>query len=664
MKIILKVMKIALFCYATILIFGFQSQTVKADVKNFNPAAYSKSDSTCVLNPDSSNKKGIQMSSSDEDSDISALKVHHILLNFDMLGMVNINQSSTAANAVKYTYNGVTYTFDRSYIENMGEKINYIRSASEYKVNGQSPAISLVLLYSKPNSSDTSVYNFTKSLIWPDAQGQCDSTHSFYALNTRDSQTQATLEAMFDYLTKYFGQKDCFVQNFIIGNEVDVPSPYNYTGTTDLAMNAFIYAYEFNLFYERMMTNSPNSKAYISLTSRWNYKDADSIGAKDFLNEFAKYEGTNDWRVAFHAFSPTFNSNTRMWEQADTSSLSYGADSPYVCGANLSVITDYISNIYGKSHHIILSEQGFNAWDNSADAQYKQAAELIYTYEAAANNPMVDGTMFIKYKDENSSLEYANLHLGLVSDSGKKRKVYQAFIDMDQNLGASEIEDIRNYINSNYTSLSKWTCKILYTGGPSLSISNPGALKLHIAANLPSNGLYSSALQYRWIEKNLATNAEKVLCDWSTIPNAIDWIPSDEKSASDYTIRCDIMTIQDSQNDCRLYGATINYHNDPVTIKGTCISKNDSKSRLFGIETNKNVDQELQYRIRVVNFEKTGSDALIFDSGLYKLSSGAALWEQATNLQQAVYSAYFAVYDSDGNLLAEQSTGFIVYDND
>jgi hypothetical protein len=650
-----------------LIIITLKPVTVKAEVGMFNPNLYTKAEASCVLIPTSTNKKGIQWEDSfrsDSDSNLqkNQLGANHILINFDMQGMLSVNSSSPSA--ISYTYNNKTYIFNGDFIQDYRNRISKYRTNTNYWVNGHAPAITMVLLFS---GTDTNL----KNLICPGAQSGMDSTvHKFYGLNMQDPTAKQTFAALFDYLTKCFGENDTFVQNWIIGNEVDVPSPYNYTGSTDLAVNVNIYAQEYNLFYERMTINSPYSKAYISLSARWNYTDNDSMGGKNFLDNFVKYEGINDWHVAFHAFTPTFTSNARMWEASNSGYLTYKEDSPYVCGANISVVTDYIKKTYcvegSDQHHIILSEQGFNAYDGSQDSQEKQAAELVYTYYAAANNDMVDATMFLSYKDNNSNSEYSSVKFGLCDDSGNQRISYQAFIDMDSNPNAAELENIRNYINTNCTSFPTWTCKILYTDSPTIYISNPGAVKIEAGTVLPtSTNLYSDSNLYRWSEFNCQTNQQIVIQDWKQDYQLVSWRPGgDSKTSGDYKLICEVIT-----SDQRLYRAETTYQHDAITIKGTCVSQNGAQGRLFGIETDKNPYQQLKYRIRIVNFEKyqegtTESEYVVLDSGLQTITSGNALWEKLSNMPQAVYFVYFAVYDTDGNLLTDQSSSFVVYENE
>ena len=70
--------------------------------------------------------------------------------------------------------------------------------------------------------------------------------------------------------------------------------------------------------------------------------------------------------------------------------------SPFINMSNLKVLTDYISDTYGKSHRIILSEQGFS----SGNGENLQAAALVHAYYLAATNPMIDAFEIRSYEDE------------------------------------------------------------------------------------------------------------------------------------------------------------------------------------------------------------------------------------------------------------------------
>lgn len=513
--------------------------------------SYDPADEYSLLIPTSENKKGIQGTEyivpgmtvvgdqayiQNADEAPLDLEVNHVLLNFDIAKM--LASDAQTEEIVNYTYNGVQYRFNKNYL------IPYLYRVRQYQtmnpqVTDRPVAITFVLLMSKPEDPK---YNY---LLCPGVLDQNDGgLHMFYALNTQDPVARETLCAVFDYLTKAFGDKEHFVQNWIVGNEVDVPDVYNYTGTHDAAYNACVSAETFNLFYEKLCENTPYAKAYISLTNRWNTtSEGKGIGGKTFLELFSQMVQTDNWNIAFHAYAPTWD--YKLWEPETVDYVTYSEDSPYICAANLPYMTDYVERVYGDNHRIILSEQGFNVKDESMEEQYAQAAELIYTYFAAARNGMVDAVIFNNWYDCGYQADLTNLHIGLHDDAGNKREAYYAFKYMDTDV--SQITKYQDYVNHFCTSFPSWDCNILYTDSPQIGLLDAGNNTLIAQAQIPWNGLYANHLYYRWTVINEQTQEAQVIRDWVEDDNTICW----EADASGvYTLVCEVMT-----NDHRLYRA-------------------------------------------------------------------------------------------------------------
>lgn len=538
-------------CFATLL-FPF---SVKADDCVVNDIdgdlisdSYDAADEYSILTPTSTNKKGIQGTEyivpgmrivgdqayiQNADEAPLDLEVNHVLLNFDIAKL--LASDSQTEEVINYNYNGVTYRFNKSYL------IPYLYRVRQYQtmspqVTDRPVAITFVLLMSKPEDPK---YDY---LLCPGALQPNDGLHMFYALNIQDPVAKETISAVFDYLTRAFGDKEHFVQNWIIGNEVDVPDVYNYTGTHDATYNACVSAETFNLFYDKLCENTPYAKAYISLTNRWNTtSDGTGIGGKTFLELFSQMVQTDHWNIAFHAYAPTWD--YKLWEPETVDYVCYSADSPYVCAANLAYMTDYVKNVYGDNHRIILSEQGFNVKDNSMEEQYAQAAELIYTYFAAARNDMVDAVIFNNWYDCSYQADLTNLHIGLHDDAGNKREAYYAFKYMDTDV--SQITKYQDYVNHFCTSFPSWDCNILYTDQPTIAVADVGNQTLLTEAQIPWNGLYSNHLYYRWTVINEQTKESQVIQDWLEDNNAIYWTTD---TSGVYTLVCEIMT-----SDQRLY---------------------------------------------------------------------------------------------------------------
>lgn len=218
--------------------------------------------------------------------------------------------------------------------------------------------------------------------------------YNYYAPNT-DLSTYGgrTFRAYWHYLMEYLAENNLHVDNFILGNEVNMPNPWNYYGTLDVNVAAAKYAKAFYYMYEAVREYTDISRCSISVDHSWQHDNAgNGIMAKTFLHVFndtlARYQSDVDWCVTTHLY-PAVLYETDLWNGSsliglDLSPSHSGAE--FVDGSNLWVMTNYIRDTWGEEHRVMLTEQGFTDYRGN-DAQ---TACLAYTYYAAMYDPMVD----------------------------------------------------------------------------------------------------------------------------------------------------------------------------------------------------------------------------------------------------------------------------------
>ncbi|MDD3277362.1 MAG: DUF5722 domain-containing protein [Lachnospiraceae bacterium] len=388
----------------------------------------------------SNSKKGIQENDYRLDTDYQALGVKHILLNMVM------------NDCIEYQ-NGSYYLTNQSYVASY---IPFVK-----KMNAEGVKVTLVILMRWDSNPAI------QQLIY---QGGREGGHSFYELNTQDAVGRQAWTNIFGGLASIFGQSDCYIENYILGNEVNQTGSngYNYTGSTDLNTNVNAYTDSFLVLDQALRTYSPSSKAYISLDHNWTATDTGHAG-KNFLDAFVSrlYEKDSNarWNLAWHPYAPSLRStvNTSMdnlviW---NSSRLTNDLSTPYICGSNLTVLTDYIKNNWGSSHRVLLSEQGFDA---AGGHESWQDAFIAYTFYAAQFNDMVDGVMFRSYIDnpDEDGLKFGLLsgsiqELDAASDRGAyienhRRPSYDVFKYMDTELADQYTASCRQTIG-----ISSWS---------------------------------------------------------------------------------------------------------------------------------------------------------------------------------------------------------------
>lgn len=228
-------------------------------------------------------------------------------------------------------------------------------------------------------------------------------------------------KALFAYLCELCIQEGCHIDNFILGNEVNMPNQWHYSGTTDPYACANKYADAFYNMYSVVRQYSEISRCSISLDHSWQHNDEGrGIAAKDFLNIFAArlntYSPDIDWCISYHMY-PAILFETDIWAtnaHITAEDLNPKNDSArFVDGNNLSVMTNYVKNTFGEQHRIMLTEQGFS---NYYGADW-QAASLAYSYYAAMYDPMVDSFLL--------NIENAGSQLDFRIDGTKAAEVYK-----------------------------------------------------------------------------------------------------------------------------------------------------------------------------------------------------------------------------------------------
>ncbi len=353
-------------------------------------------------------KKGLQGANMIQE-EYQDLGVTQTLYNCNILDIIGTKDD----HYVEYVYNGKTYYF------------NYINGlyTQTHQFNEAGIDISVVLLL--PYRAQYS------NMIYSGARGNTGKT--YYAWNLDDADTRELFEAILNFLAETYskeaeGWDQCYVKNWIIGNEVNMPNHWNYTGTLDLTTNVNLYARQFKLVSETLAKYNPNMRAYISIEHSWTDNDEGrGIAGKAFIDAFAARlaeiaPGMN-WNLAYHAY-PAIMTDSNIWNSGYTTD---NVNTRFISGKNLNVLTGYIKNTYGSDKRIILSEQGFTS---SNGQQAKQAAALAYTYYMAEFDDMIDAVIFRNLYDDKSEAAQG-FKFGLLNDDGSKRQVYNVFKYMD-----------------------------------------------------------------------------------------------------------------------------------------------------------------------------------------------------------------------------------------
>lgn len=371
-------------------------------------------------------KKGIQATDINELTDTKSKTVFFNLYISDLM--------RKDSGVETYKYNGKTYHFNGLY--------GYVYLVQQCNAKG----IQVTAQISIDRNASTQSFITGNS---PYAET------AYYGWNTDNSTTRQTMEAMFAYLGEKFGKNNCYISNWILGNEVNSASGYYYVGNVSFSKFISMYSEAFHCLYNAVKSSRGSSKVFICLDNCWNQKNAFTIcySARSTLESFAAkisdMQKDVNWNLAYHAYNQPL-SDSQFWSGANASMFTSDANTTtFITMRNIQTLTDYVKNRFGSNTRIILSEQGFSS---TYGGQANQAAAIALAYYKAACNPMIDAFIIRSYKDEAHEVAQG-LAMGLKDANGRKKTAYNVFKNMDNSNSLKYTEKVLKSQVGNWKSL-------------------------------------------------------------------------------------------------------------------------------------------------------------------------------------------------------------------
>ena len=333
-----------------------------------------------------------------------------------------------------YNYNGKDYTLN-----------GHVVSEYEYvfkTLSDKGIVITAILLNNKSDAYP--------QVIHPLSRG---GNAYYYAFNAAEEAGTDYLEAVAAFLAeRYRDEEHGIVMNWIIGNEVNVRSTWNYMKYVDIDTYAREYARAVRLFYNGIKSFNANARIYISLDQQWNRNlssdsSYDSRDLMDAFNECIKEEGNIQWGLAHHPYSYPMTW-PKFWELTGEAGemVQESEDTSMVTIYNIDVVTNYLQKEEylmpdGEVRSVILSEMGFT----STYGEDVQAAAFAYAYYIAENNQHIDSMLLSRETDDAGEVAQG-LALGLSYQNGRRKYIYDTFKYIDTDEKDAYTEYAKNYI--------------------------------------------------------------------------------------------------------------------------------------------------------------------------------------------------------------------------
>lgn len=370
-------------------------------------------------------KKGLQFGESVEDA-------LNLGINYCLFNICITEFTDASRNQLRYQYKGDTYTFNLDAFERWGSLFSQLQAAD----------IDLSAEFLLPWDDKQT------DLIHPAARSRNDS-HNYYAWNISTKEARKKYAALFSCIAEEFDGRHGlgYINNYIIGNEVNGHAQWHYTGSSSLEENAKLYADTFQLVNKVVKRKCADTRVSICLEHTWNTEIPGQVhSGKEFLDAFAdrlkKYKSP-DFTISYHAYSEPLtqadfwnNSKYRVKDNVNT---------PYISMKNIEQLTKYVKSNYGFKTRIMLTEQGFSS--HGTDGEIKQASAIAYAYYKAEFNDMIDSIIFRCQADHPVEMSRDGLYMGLwTAGMGKQKAAHEVFQYMDTSECEAHTQICRQYL--------------------------------------------------------------------------------------------------------------------------------------------------------------------------------------------------------------------------
>lgn len=321
--------------------------------------------------------------------------------------------------------------------------IHYTYNGKTYAIDGQSVAEFDIVFgsLSRKGIRTTAIILNDMNYEYPELvhpQARSGSTAPYVMFNGAEEAGIDAMAAMATFLVeRYSGTGHGTVSNWVIANEINARSHWNYMQYTDVYNYTKEYAQAFRVFYNAIKAVNASAQVYMPLDQTWNRnlndKNYDARDVLDNFNSILKEKGNIDWQLAYHPY-PVPLTNAAFWNTgAYFKKLTIDSvDTAMINMKNIHVVTDYLCQESfltdeGEVRNVLLSEQGFTS---SSGGEGVQAAAFAYAYYISEANSHINGFLLNRQTDAPEEVAQG-LAFGLNYYGGGRKQVYNVFKKID-----------------------------------------------------------------------------------------------------------------------------------------------------------------------------------------------------------------------------------------
>jgi len=339
--------------------------------------------------PKAATKKGLYVTPGMEE-DALELGIRHTTLNLSVGDFTPEPALQNENHCYPFSYNGKTYWFSKAAIGQYDRELN--------RLSQNNVVVTAILLL--PYRADL------KNLIYPAARNK---SANYYQWDMTDAAAVEHLRAIVTFFQRrYSSKKGARIVGWIVGNEVNNASVWNWCGNISLSTYADLYAAQCAAVYSAARKVYKNARIYMCLDHFWSVGNGSYwFAGKKFLTKFAarmsaRGVGKGKWNIAYHPYNVDLESVDIM---AESAAVTRGTNTHIITMKNLSVLTEYVKKKYTKKCRIILSEQGYTSVSRGYNASAEQAKSVALAYYIAQNNSMVDSLILHRQVDHSIEIE-------------------------------------------------------------------------------------------------------------------------------------------------------------------------------------------------------------------------------------------------------------------
>ena len=358
--------------------------------------------------PKAKSKKGIHVAPGMEE-DALELGINHTTINLSVGDFMPSRGYRNSTHCEAFQFEGKTFWFAKNALARYDRELNRLAQ------NGV--IVTAILLL--PNRSDDLKY-----LIYPSARGK---SANYYQWNMTDPDAVQMLRAIVTFFQRRYSNKNgARIVGWIVGNEVNNSTVWNWAGNIDIDTYMDLYAAQVAEVYRAARKVYANARIYMCLDHYWSIGNGSYwYPGKTILTKFAAKAAAKglkkgSWCIAYHPYNI---SQYVVDIMSSSASVTNSVNTRIITMKNLNVLTKFVKKHYTKKCRIILSEQGYSSVTSGKDTSADQARNVALAYYIAQQNSMVDSMILHRQVDHTAEGEKYGLYTSWGGENAASKKL-------------------------------------------------------------------------------------------------------------------------------------------------------------------------------------------------------------------------------------------------